>query len=216
MSKVTIYLHGHLREKTGQSQITVEAGTAFEALKIVANRYKKELKAPLDVGRWKVKVKGYETKEAIYVPLFTDKLHVYPVFKTAKSQWVQIAIGATLMTVGAYIGGAYGVTSTGGTVSNGVAQAGATTGNWAVTTSAFMTNAGMAMIMSGVLGILFPTATNNTSGEASTNSKYLNGANSNTTAAGTRIPFGYGLFRIAGHYISYNVTSSILKTVEAE
>jgi predicted phage tail protein len=69
-------------------------------------------------------------------------------------------------------------------------------------------------MLSGALQYLF-TPTVNTSSDESTNSKYLNGANANTTAAGTRIPFGYGLFRVAGHYISYNVTSSILRTVEA-
>jgi predicted phage tail protein len=216
MSKVIVYLHGHLREKTGQSQITVEASTALEALKIVADRYRKELKAPLDIGRWKVRVKNYETKEAMYVPLFTDELHVYPVFKTAKSKWATVAIGAGLMVMGSYIGGAYGVTSAGGTISNGVATSTATSGNWAITANSFLTSAGISLVLTGVMNILFPTATNNTSEEASSNSKYLNGANSNTTAAGTRIPFGYGLFRVSGHYISYNVTSSILKTVEAE
>lgn len=214
MSKVTVYLHGQLRDKTGQNKIVLDASTAVEALKIIATRYKKELKAPLDIGRWKVVVKDYDTKEAMYVPLFTDELHVYPMFKTAKSSFARIAIGATLIAVGTYLGGSYGVTSTGGTVANGTAQAGATTGNWAVTANQCLSTAGMALIATGVMNILFPTATNNTSSEESTNSKYLNGANSNTTAAGTRIPFGYGLFKISGHYISYNVTSSILRTVE--
>jgi predicted phage tail protein len=214
MSKVTVYLHGQLRDKTGQNKIVLDASTAVEALKIIAARYKKELKAPLDIGRWKVIVKDYDTKEAMYVPLFTDELHVYPLFKTAKSQWASIAIGATLMVAGAYVAGAYGVASAGGTVANGVAQTGATTGNWAMTANQFLTTAGLSLVLTGVMNILFPTATNNTSSEASTNSKYLNGANSNTTAAGTRIPFGYGLFKISGHYISYNVTSSILRTVE--
>lgn len=40
-----------------------------------------------------------------------------------------------------------------------------------------------------------------------TNSMYL-GAGEQTTAAGTRIPFGYGKFKIAGHYISYNTSST--------
>jgi hypothetical protein len=35
------------------------------------------------------------------------------------------------------------------------------------------------------------------------------GAGEQTTAAGTRIPLGYGKYKIAGHYVSYNTSSTL-------
>jgi predicted phage tail protein len=178
-------LHGIIKEKIGKDFVATNARSVFEAISAVANIYRKELKAPLDIGRWKVRVRDYETKAKLMGLIRHNVIHLYPVFKTAKSSWVTVAIGITLMAVGAYFG------------------------------NPFLVRLGAAVALTGVEQLLFAPSVN-TSDAESTNSKYLNGANSNTTAAGTRIPFGYGTFRIAGHYISYNVTSSILKTVEAQ
>lgn len=192
--QVKIYLHGHLRNKICKDFVEVEAKTVMEALRYLAETYKKELKAPLDIGRWRVKVKDFETKESWYVPIFVSELHIYPIFRTAKSNWVQIGVGALLVTAGILMAPASGGTSL------TLAKVG----------SAFLFTSGVAMITNGIMNLLFPVPKQNTSNEASANSKYL-GAQGNTVAAGTRIPFGYGLFKISGHYISYNVSSTVIR-----
>ena len=156
--------------------------------------------------RWKIKVKDFDTKESWYVPLFVDVIHIYPVFRTAKSQWATIAIGAALALTG------WGLAAWAAAAPTSlVAQVGLAT-NWAAiasTAATAMTYAGTAMMIQGVMNLLFPTPKMDTSAEAKTSAKYL-GAPDTTTAAGTRIPFGYGKHKIAGHYISYNISSTLL------
>lgn len=205
--KVKVYFHGHLRDKIKKDFIMIEAETAYDALKAIAVKYQKDLKAPLDIGRWKIKIKDYDSKESWFVPLFTSELHVYPLFRAAKSQWATIAIGATLMLLAGPVGGMFKASAT-----MAAAAATAQTAMSSAVTS-FMFNAGLAMVLSGVMNILFPVPTLNTSEEASTNSKYLNGSNANTAAAGTRIPFGYGLFKVSGHFISYNISTTTIRVI---
>lgn len=195
--QVKLYLHGHLRNKIQKDYVEVEASTVIDALRYLAETYKKELKAPLDIGRWKIKVKDFENKESWYVPLFVNELHIYPVFKTAKSGWLQIGIGA-LLIVSAVVLGPWTIAGFTGydVVSSGVAT--------------FMATTGAALMLSGTMSLLYPVPKTETSVESSSNSKYL-GAQGNTTAAGTRIPFGYGLFKVAGHYLSFNVSSTVVR-----
>lgn len=199
--KIKLYLHGHLKNKIQKDFVEFEALTMYEALQAFAHKYQKELKAPLDIGRWKIKIKDYETKESWFVPLYTEEAHIYPIFYTAKSKWLSIGIGVTLMAIAFVTTGPLGAVMT---TSIGTTTVGGIT---------FTT--GLALTLSGVMNILFPAPTLNTSNEASSNSKYL-GAQGNTAAAGTRIPFGYGLFKVSGHYISYNVTSTLLRVISKE
>lgn len=195
--QVKLYLHGHLRNKIQKDYVEVEASTVIDALRYLAETYKKELKAPLDIGRWKIKIKDFENKTSWYVPLFVNELHIYPVFKTAKSKWVSIGVGA-LLVVGAVLMGPWTVAGfTGaGWISGGVAT--------------FMATTGFSLMLTGIMNLLYPTPKTETANESSSNSKYL-GAQGNTAAAGTRIPFGYGLFKVAGHYLSFNVSSTVVK-----
>lgn len=203
MTKLKIYLHGHLKDKIKKDYVEVEANTVYDGLKALVSKYKKELKAPIDLGRWKIRIRDFDTKESWYVPLFVDNIHIYPMFKTAKSQWATIAIGVGLMLLAGPAGGLFV-----NTVTTGAATATAATAT-SVAVTQFMTYAGTALLMQGVMNLLFPVPKMNTSAEAKTNSKYL-GSPETTTAAGTRIPFGYGKYKIAGHYISYNISSTLL------
>lgn len=214
--KVKVYFHGHLREKINREYLEVEASTLYDALQNIANKYGKDLKAPLDIGRWKICVKEYDTKESWTVPLFTDTVHVYPVFKTAKSQWVTIAIGVALVVCTAGAGAIAGAAAAAAGASSATVSAAVVAGNTfaASALGGFITNVGISLILTGLIDMLFPAPKNNTSQEAQTNSKYLNGAASNTAAAGTRIPFGYGLFKLAGQYISYNVSTTKIKVID--
>lgn len=186
--KVKLYLHGHLKDKVQKDFVEVEATTLIDALRNFELKYRKVLKAPIDIGRWKIRIKGFETKESWMVPLFVDEVHVYPEFRMGKSTKtsgiVQVVIGVTLITAGVV----YGIS----------------TGDWA--TGSLMIMNGIAFLAQGILTLFF-TPTNETE---NTNSKYL-GAGQNTTKSGTRIPFGYGLFKISGQILSYNISSSNIK-----
>lgn len=197
---VKLYLHGHLRNKVKKDFVEVEANTLYDALHSLAFRYQKELKAPLDIGRWKVMVKGYETKESWFVPFYSSEIHIFPVFKTAKSKWVSIGIGVTLMAVAVLAsGGALGATAA------GIANA---TISGSLTVGAATFSTGLALTLQGVANLLTPTPKNDTlTSSTENNSKYL-GAQGNTVAAGTRIPLGYGLFKVSGHFISYNISET--------
>lgn len=194
--RVKLYLHGHLRDKVQKDFVEVEANTLLDALKNLEMRYRKVLKAPMDIGRWKIKVKGFDDKNSWTVPIFVDEVHIYPVFRMGKSTKtggiIQTVVGTTLLVIGLTI--AYGAGWTG-------------VGAWIGFSIASF---GLSMIMNGILTLFF-TPTNET--ENGTNSKYL-GAGQNTVKSGTRIPFGYGTFKVAGQILSYNVSSSNLKVYE--
>ena len=190
--KVKLYLHGHLKDKVKQSFVEVEGDTLLDVLRNFELQYRSVLKAPLDVGKWRIRVKDFEVVDSWKLPLTVNEIYVYPDFRMGKSQrtagWVQTGIGVALIIAGVAIGIAASWTGVGGTV--GV--------------SMIMT--GISLLAQGILTLFF-TPTNETE---STNSKYL-GAGGNTTKSGTRIPIGYGLFKISGQILSYNVSSSNLK-----
>lgn len=187
--RVKIFLHGHLKEKIGTDFVCTEARTAYEAIKSITNRYKKVLKAPLDLGKWKVRLKDYDTREKMMRRLRHNVLHLYPKFSTAKSAGVtQIVVGALLIAA-AFI----------------MPASVALWGSLALNAST-VALAGASLILSGALTMMM--APNLNTDNTDTKDKYL-GAGEHTTAAGTRIPFGYGKFKIAGHYISYNTSSTL-------
>lgn len=185
--RVKIFLHGHLKEKLGADFVYTEARTAYEVLKSIGVRYKKVLKAPLDIGKWKVRLKDYDTKEKLMGRIRHNVLHLYPSFRTAKSGGVgQMIIGAVLIVVGAIL------------VYTGVGSG----------LGAYMIKAGIGLMLTGALTLLM--APDLSTDDDDTKNKYL-GAGEQTTAAGTRIPFGYGMYKIFGHYISYNISSTLYK-----
>ena len=184
--RVKIFLHGHLKEKIGADFVYTEARTAYEALKSIGTRYRKVLKAPLDLGKWKVKLKDYDTREKIMGAIRHNVLHLYPSFRTAKSGGAtQMIVGFVMIVVGAIL-----VCCTGGA--------------WAAA-GEYLIKGGIAMMCAGALSLIMAPDLSTADGQ--TKDQYL-GAADHTTAAGTRIPFGYGKYRITGHYISYNISST--------
>lgn len=199
--RVKLYLHGHLKNKIKKDYIEVEATTLYDALHFLASNYTEQLKAPLDIGRWKIKIKDYETKESWFVPLYTEEVHIFPIFKTAKSKWLSVGIGVVLMAVASITTGPIG-----GAMAAEIGATGLTVGGMTF-------SLGLSMALTGVVGLLTPAPKNDTyTASTENNSKYL-GTPGNTVAAGTRIPFGYGLFKIDGHFISYNISSTAVVEV---
>lgn len=177
---VKIILHGHFRDKIGKSELNLEGSTVYEIIQNLSNKYAKQLKAPLDIGRWSARIKGVNQLEDIHQPLEEGAVvEIFPTFRTAKNTAgiVQSVVGAVMIAVGLYTG------------------------------SAFTAKVGTSLMFSGLSGLLFSVPQKNTSEQASLNAMYL-GATGNTVAVGTSIPFGYGKFKVSGHYISFNISSA--------
>lgn len=175
MKKIKIFLHGHLKNKIPET-VELEAETAADAIHLLCQKYP-QLKAPLNIGRYLVKIKDYDTRDSLFIPLFTDELHIYPVFSLKKDSWVSITIAAVTIAVGALTG------------------------------QEWLVYAGISMLTASVASLLTPTPEfSKSTNDSVDNSKYL-GAPKNTTEVGTRIPICYGLFRVYGHYISFDVSA---------
>ncbi|RJF78072.1 tail assembly protein [Azospirillum cavernae] len=119
------------------------------------------------------RVVGFRTPQALMRRSDVEEIHVMPDYTVAgkAGSWIQIGIGAILVAVGAYTG------------------------------NAFLINAGVALIMGGILQLLAPSPNKDGNPDAS---KYL-GAPKNTVAMGTRIIIAYGVNRLYGQFLSYDV-----------
>lgn len=211
---IKINLHGHLKEKVPEI-INLEAGTVIDVLKQLTIKYP-QLKAPLHIGRWPVKIKDYDTKESFYLPLYTKELDIYPLFETAKSEWVSIGIGVALVVAGGFAAAAYSAAYAGAAAASAKAAA----LGYSISASSFMSSGtmllgmaanamigvGTSLLIGGIMQAISPSPKVTANASDPEASKYL-GAPGNTTALGTYIPIGYGKFKVSGHYISFNIST---------
>lgn len=212
---IKVNLHGHFKEKVSET-IEMEANTIADILQQLTIKYP-QLKAPLHIGRWPIKIKDYETKESFYLPLYTKEVDIYPLFKTAKDSWVSIGIGVALVVVGGFAAAAYSASA----ASAAAASAKAASLGYSISASSFMSTGtmltglagnmaiglGTSLIIGGVMQMLSPSPKVSANASDPEASKYL-GAPGNTTALGTYIPIGYGKFKVSGHYISFNISTT--------
>lgn len=195
---IKIRFHGHLKEKVCE-ELKIQADTMLEVLRYISVNYRDTLKPPLSIGRWPVKIPGYETKESFYCPLYTEEADIYPLFSPTKSDWVRIGIGVILIAIGIVL-----APYTGGASTKLSAM------SFEQLTAYFAMHmayaAGTSLILQGTMGLLSPTPATTANSNDPEASKYLNSAQ-NTTALGTYIPVGYGRYRVGGHYISFNIST---------
>ena len=187
MRKVKIKFHGFL-EKLIPEVIEGSFETLHDAIMYVSHNYP-ALKAPLEIGRYAIQIPGYTTRESIYCKLYTDNIDIYPYTEMSKSEGMgQIIVGATMIAV-AFVANIF------------------FPGNSA---SAYLATWGLTLMVFGTLTyLLTPKLKNKSDDGSSADNKYL-GSPANTTASGTPIPIGYGLFKVHGHYLSFNISSSSL------
>ena len=187
MRKVKIKFHGFL-EKLIPEVIEGSFETLHDAIMYVSHNYP-ALKAPLEIGRYAIQIPGYTTRESIYCKLYTDNIDIYPYTEMSKSGGMgQMIVGATMIAV-AFVANIF------------------FPGNPA---SAYLANWSLILMAFGALTyLLTPKLKNKSDDGSSADNKYL-GSPANTTASGTPIPIGYGLFKVHGHYLSFNISSSSL------
>lgn len=188
MRHVKINFHGFLK-KLIPATVEGDFETLRDVVSYLSNKYP-QLKAPLDIGRYRMRVEGYNTRESIFCPLFTDELNFYPVNSFSKSSGMGQIIVAAVILVVAIVIDVFG-------------------GSGAATTAAvnylYMTAAVMATL--GVLTYFLTPKIKNKGDHNQGDNKYL-GTPGNTTASGTPIAIGYGTYKVYGHYLSFNINSS--------
>ena len=118
-----------------------------------------------------------------------DTLHIYPAFVGGKrGGFFQIVIGALLIAASFFVPGGPLVAS-------------------------IFFNAGLSLVLSGLLALIAPKPPSVTSSGSPEGSKYLP-AQGNTTKIGTRIPLIYGRQQVYGHILSFNVTAADTEDTE--
>lgn len=187
---ISITLHGHLKELY-PLPIQVEAGSAAEAV-----QYLSQIPA-LNIGMGKfhtVQLDGFDSIEAIYERRHIKEIHIRPVMAGAGKPGVaQIVIGVIIIAAA-------------------VLSSGATLAAMGVTSGQLVMVGGM-MVLGGVLQLMAPQPSINSSSEEK--SRYL-GNGRNTTAIGTRIPMIYGRRRAFGQYISFDIDADKFDAAPAQ
>ena len=162
-----VIFHGRFRELC-VGDYTVEADSVYEAIYAIV------IQVPSLQGVDKIpcKVLGFDSVEDLYRKTDVKDIHIFPDY-TVGGGWLQVALGAVAVVVGA------------------------------VTGQAWLVSLGISLALGGIMQLLSPAPKRDTSNPIEA-SRYL-GAPKNTTAIGTRIPIGYGLHKVSGHFLSYDV-----------
>lgn len=184
---VKVIFHGALR-KLCPDEYKVDASTPSEAIRAVTNQLKDKL-IRKDGQRFVCSVKECPRDVDLNSCVRGEELNVYPSFCASgggkKGGLINMAIGAVLITVGAVM------------MFTGVGTAFAPS----------LIMAGAGMFLTGVMNYFFPMK--DTSNDSSNpESSRVFGNSGNTTKIGTRIPVGYGKYKIAGQYLSINTQAT--------
>lgn len=191
---VKVIFHGILK-KICPDEYTVDANTPAEAIRGVTNQFKEKL-IRKDGHRFICMVKECPKQIQLTSGLRTEELNIYPAFCASgggsNNSWVSVAIGAILVTAAVLLGPA------------GWAAAGVGFGVVSASTATTLALMGGGMMLSGFAGIFFAPKVDTAISSDNPESSKTFGNNGNTTKIGTRIPIGYGLYKIAGQYLSVN------------
>jgi predicted phage tail protein len=181
-----VILHGYLKDLWSEP-LELEVESAAEAIKAFCQQTG-ALNPKLGQPRHRIRVVGFDTAEEIFAPTDAEEIHLIPDFAGGKQAGLfQILIGVALVAA-SFIPGL-----------NAALWAGAST---------MFLSFGVSMILGGLVQMLSPAPNRDTAlGNDPEASKYL-GAPKNTVAIGTRIPIGYGLHQIFGHYISFDIRAT--------
>lgn len=190
---VKIIFHGTLKNIC-PDVYSVEANTPSEAIRGLTNQFRDKL-IRKDGSRFCCSVKECKTDFQLNSKLSTEELNIYPSFCASggggsKSTWIQIGIGA-LIIVAAVLTGPGGF------------AAAMTAANWGAWSASFAMM-GASMMISGMTNLMFGQKFDTAKDSDNPDSSKAFGNQSNTTKIGTRIPIGYGKYKIAGQYLSIN------------
>lgn len=183
----TIHLHGDLKSLAPEG-LQIEAETPAEVISFLSSLPGFQ---PVNGVKKVVRIRGIESRDALYSRTDMEHIHVEPYFGGAGggfANFLQIIIGVILITVGILAS-----PITGGT-SLTMAQAG------------LVIMSGALMILGGVLQLLAPQPKTDVTSSSGQSNQYLP-SDQNTVKIGTRIPLLFGRIKHGGHYLSFNVTA---------
>jgi predicted phage tail protein len=183
-TKKKIILHGYLKDLY-DLPIEVECETVAEAVRSLQNI--PEL-APKNGQLHPITVQGVNSEISLYAKTPLDEIHVYPRTGGAggKNGLLQIILGIALIAVAIFAPALIPVFLT---------ELGLTSG------MVFML--GAQMLVGGLIQMLMAQPEDQ-SRDSPESSKYL-GSSANTVRIGTPIGIMYGVAKIGGHYLSYDV-----------
>nr|DAR17976.1 MAG TPA: tail assembly protein [Caudoviricetes sp.] len=186
---VKIIFHGALK-RICPKEYEVNADTPVEAIRGLTNQFRDKLFRK-DGKRFICRVAECPDAIGLSSGIRSSELNIYPIFSASgggnSPPWTMIAVGAIILTAAVFLGpGAFGL---------------AGLGWFGSTTSSIIGGIGLSMMLSGVSLLLAPST--DTSFDNSESSRTF-GNNGNTTKIGTPIPIGYGLYKVAGQYLSVN------------
>lgn len=181
--QVTIHFHGEMKRFCPDG-FTCFARSALDAVNLFFGQNRKAARNK-DGSRRVVQVARHNTEDALTRDLNTDRLDICPAFCGAGAVGRMIA-GAVLIAVSFALPGPWNMISL---------------------------SMGISLLAGGVVELLSPAPklnTPQTRAEEKTpdESRYL-GAAGNTTAVGTRIPIGYGRYKVFGHIVSFDVQADL-------
>jgi len=185
---IKVLFHGALK-RICPDEYKVDVNTPAEAIRAVTNQFRDKL-IRKDGQRFVCSVKECPRDVDLNSSVRGDEINIYPAFCASggggkKGGMVTMVIGAVLVAAGVAM------------MLSGVGTAFAP--------SVIMAGAGM--FFSGLSNYLFPMP--DTSNDSSSpDSSRVFGNSGNTTKIGTRIPIGYGKYKICGQYLSINTLAT--------
>ncbi len=188
-----VRLYGQLAKFVGKRVLMADVATAGEAVRFLIANFP-ELERHMSDQYYRVDIGGYDLAlDELAYPAGNDDIKIVPVLAGAGGNTTRILLGVALIavaiavpTVGMGLGGATGFGA------GAAAGAGATaTASFASTMVALGGNIGIALVLSGVAGLLTPTPKLPESQDDPTNSFSFSGIQQ-TNRAGTAVPVCYG------------------------
>lgn len=194
---VKVIFHGILKTICPDTY-TVDANTPAEAIRGVTNQFRDKL-IRRDGHRFICSVKECKTDFQLNSCISTEELNIFPAFfasggnSTKSISWTQIAIGAVIVTAAVFLG-------PGGFAA---AMSAASWGTFSASAALF----GASLMLTGIMNLAFSPKIDTSNSQDNPDSSRTFGNPGNTTKIGTRIPIGYGRYKLAGQYLSINTES---------
>ncbi len=182
-----IRLYGQLAKSVGKRVLEADIDTAGEAVRFLIANWP-ELERHMADQYYRVDIGGYDLAlEQVHFPIGSDDIKIVPVVGGAGGNTGRILLGAALITVAILAPGAgWGA---GGAVGFGSTAANATATTFSA--AALAGNIGVALVLSGVYGLLTPIPKVPDFEDDPQNSFSFSGVQQ-TNRAGTAVPVCYG------------------------
>lgn len=189
---VKVLFHGMLK-KICPDVYEVDVNTPAEAIRAVTNQFRDKL-IRRDGQRFVCSIKECPRDVDLNSCLRENEINIYPSFcasggSVSKPGLMQVVVGAVIVAVGAVL-----------TLVPGMQAAGV-----------FMMKAGAVMMIAGALTYALSPKMDTAHSSDNPESSKAFGNSGNTTKIGTRIPIGYGRYKIAGHFLSINTNAVVTK-----